>query len=177
VKQSDIKLNNMKTKIFLISILMVVLAISCKKDERMNETDEQFLKTAAQGNYNEIDAGQLAASKAVDSMVRNFGNRMVTDHQAALAELQSLAQDKDVTLPTGPDAAHLAAKQQLLNMSGWKFDSTYIHMQVTDHQTTINLFQNELNNGKNKAVKNYADKYLPIIKTHFNMADNISDRF
>ena len=167
----------MKTKFLFAGLLIVALAPACKKDKKLSDTDENFMKNAAYANYNEIDAGQLAGTQATDSAVRSFAHMMVAEHQTALNELKSLAQDKDIALPTGPDAAHIAAKQQLQQLSGHAFDSAYIHMQVTDHQTTVNLFQGEINSGENEDVQNYARKYLPHIQMHLNMADTIADRF
>jgi putative membrane protein len=167
----------MKTRFFLMSILILTSVVACRKDKKLNDTDENFLMKAAAANYNEIDAGQLAATRATDPAVQSFANMMVSEHQTALNELKTIAADEEVTLPTGPDQAHVAAKQQLMLLSGRAFDSTYIHMQVTDHQATINLFQDEIDNGQHKKVQDYSDKYMPHIRTHLNMADTISDRF
>jgi putative membrane protein len=123
----NIKINKqMKAITVILSTTIIILGTSCKKKDPLNDTDRNFLTMASYGNYNEIDAGQLAATKATDTLVKNFGNRMITDHQIAKNELISLAQNKEVTLPTGPDQTHITMKQQLMNMSGRTFDSTYI---------------------------------------------------
>jgi putative membrane protein len=140
----------------------------------VNQTDRDFMMNAAYGNNAEIDAGSMAASKGTDSSVKMFGQMMVSDHSTAQTELQSVAAQTSVTLPTGLDSAHQAMKAQLQSMSGHTFDSVYIHSQVMDHQKTISLFQNESSNGSNQRVKDYANKYLPIIQTHYQKADSIS---
>jgi putative membrane protein len=178
----------MKTRLFLLATLFLSLIVSCKddkddnnnnnnnNDQSLNDKDKQFLTMAAYSNYAEIDAAQLAGTKATDTAVKNFSFLMVTEHQMALNELKSLAQNR-VTLPTGPDQAHITLKQQLSAMSGRKFDSTYIHLQVTDHQAAETLFKDEINNGKNADVKNYANKYLPHIQMHLTKAISISSKY
>lgn len=168
----------MKTKI-IIGASVVLSMVCCKKEasEKLNDTDRNFMKMAAHSNYAEIDAGQLAASKATDNSVKNFGSLMVAEHQTAQNELNSLASDKKYELPTGPDEAHIALKNQLAQMNGHKFDSAYIHSQVMDHQKVLNLFKEEQNNGKDKDVKNYADKYIHHIQMHYDRADSTAKRF
>jgi putative membrane protein len=62
---------------------------------------------------------------------------------------------------------------QLQTLSGNVFDTTYIGAQVRDHILTIQIFQQELSNGNNQQVKNYANKYLPVIQMHLQEAQNI----
>jgi putative membrane protein len=167
----------MKAKLYVIAAATILLA--CKKDDQptTNANDEQFLRDASVSNYNEIDAGQLASSKAKDRSVKQFGALMVTEHQDAQNELKSLAANKKITIAEAPDQSHAAQKQQLLQMDTAAFDSAYIHAQVTDHQAAVKLFSNEISNGKDQQVKDYANKYLPHIQMHFSRADSTSKRF
>ena len=77
------------------------------------------------------------------------------------------------TLPTTPDAAHIQMKMMLLTEAGLAFDSTYMRMQVTDHQSTINLMQDEISNGSDQKVKDYASSHLTVVQMHKRMADSI----
>src|SRR3569832_1104941 len=55
------------------------------------KTTEAFLQKAAAGQQQEIDLGQLATQKAESDEVKQFGARMVTDHQKARQAVQQLA--------------------------------------------------------------------------------------
>jgi putative membrane protein len=174
----------MKTKHILLSgALFAFILFGCKKDkdndteETMNDTDKNFMKMAATGNYNEVDAGTMASSKATDQSVKTFGQMMVTDHTTAQAELSTLAGNKEISLPSGPDQMHIDMKNQMMQMNGHKFDSAYIHSQVTDHQTVLNLFKDEQANGKDQDVKDYANKFIHHIQMHFDRADSTAKRF
>lgn len=46
----------------------------------LSTTDQQFVTKAAQGGLAEVQLGQLASQKASSSAVKQFGQRMVTDH-------------------------------------------------------------------------------------------------
>lgn len=170
-------------KTIMKALLFAALATigACNKDDdndnnnqSLNQTDRDFMSNATYGNNAEVDAGQLAQSKSTTAAIDNFEMMMVTDHTTAQHDLDSLAHLMSETLPSGIDAAHVVIKQQLTAMSGTMFDSAYIHVQVTDHQKTVQLFQNEISNGKSQRLKDYASKYLPKIQLHLNMADSIA---
>jgi len=165
-------------KLLGIALICAVVFVACNKDDdddnTMNQTDLNFMTMASYSNHNEIAAGRIADSSAVDSAVDMFGRMMVMDHTTAETELTSLAQQMGTSIPQMPDSAHIAMGQMLRSLAGTTtFDQTYISSQVTDHQATISLFQNEINNGINQSVKAYAQKYLPKIQMHKQMADSI----
>ncbi|RYZ54889.1 MAG: DUF4142 domain-containing protein [Sphingobacteriales bacterium] len=174
----------MMRKFALASVTAIALfATSCSREntsdlDQSNETDRNFATMASMGNHAEIAAGTTAMNKGVDSSIRMFGQMMVNEHYAAQADLKRIASMMSMMIPEGLDSMHLAMNQQLAAVpAGFTFDSTYIHSQVMDHQKTITLFQNEIANGKNPALVNYAQKYLPKIQMHYQHADTIADRF
>lgn len=160
--------------------LLATVFTACKKDDdnSLNSTDKNFLVQAAFSNNNEIDAGQLASTKGTKDSVKMYGSMMVSDHTTANTELHTVADPNGVQLPTTPDPAHVVIKQQLMAMTaGTMFDTAYIRGQVRDHNATIALFQDEIANGKNQAVKDLASKKLPVITAHQQLATTISNRF
>ena len=62
-------------------ILALAMACSSAKDSA------KFAATAAQGGMMEVASGRIALQRAVDPSVREFGQRMISDHTAANAEL------------------------------------------------------------------------------------------
>jgi putative membrane protein len=65
-----------------------------------NSKDSEFAMKAAQGGLAEVTEGQLAASKASDPKIKEFGQKMVADHGKANEELKAAAQQSGITLPT-----------------------------------------------------------------------------
>src|SRR5262252_298459 len=46
----------------------------------VSDADKNFAAKAAEGGMTEVNLGQLAAAKATSQEVKDFGNRMVSDH-------------------------------------------------------------------------------------------------
>ena len=136
-------------------------------------SDRDFVVRAGHVNRAEVELGQLAQTKGGSDTVRNYGTLMVTEHTKAQNDLITLAANKNITLPTALDSANLALKTQLMAASGAQFDSLYMKNMVTSHQMSVNLFQNEINQGQDPDIKNYASIYLPHIQMHLSMADSI----
>lgn len=164
------------SRVLVGGCLLVSAVTACSKsdDSSLNDTDRNFMVQAGYSNFNEIDAGTLAGTKGSKDSVKMYGTMMVSDHTTANTELHAVADPRGVTLPSGPDAAHVAIKQQLMAMSGNMFDTAYINGQVRDHQATVALFNNEIANGKDATVKNLASTKLPTIQAHLTLASTIS---
>jgi putative membrane protein len=140
----------------------------------MNSMDQSFLMQTSYGNHAEIAAGQLAATKATNAAVKAFGQMMVNDHSTAQTELEGIASNNGVDVPDQPDPAHQALMQRLMTLQGVAFDTAYMNSQVMDHQNTVNLFEMEISSGQRRQVIDYANKYLPHIRMHLQMADSLA---
>src|SRR5262245_36588594 len=66
--------------------------------------DTHFVTDVAKDGMAEVELGQLAEQKASSDQVKQFAQRMVADHSKANDELKTLAQNKNITLPTAIDA-------------------------------------------------------------------------
>ena len=75
--------------------------------------DSHFVMEAAEGSMAETEYGKLAADKASNAKVKEFGQRMVTDHGKAGDELKTLAASKHITLPTAINPKAKATKDRL----------------------------------------------------------------
>ena len=153
----------MKVKAVYLAVFVLAAFCACKKVDNnspVNANDKQFVTMAAMSNHAEISAAQLALTKSTDATVQAFAQKMITDHTKAQDSLQLIAGQLGLYAPDSLDAAHVQIAAMLSAMSGRAFDSAYVHGQVTDHQTAVNLFQNENSNGSNNKVKSVC-KQLP----------------
>lgn len=169
-------------KKYLWSLLALFVLLSCDKDDDdndrdLNQTDRNFTTKATMANFAEIDAGQLAATKATEMGIRMFGQMMVTDHTTAKAELKNIAMSLGLYAPDSLDAEHVALKNQLMAATGREFDSIYIHSQVKDHQAAIALFELQRMNGDNEQLRDYAEETLPHLQHHLHMADSLANYY
>jgi len=136
----------------------------------LSSTDREFVQHAASGGMAEIQAAQLAQQRAGSPQVRQFAGRMITDHTQAGDELQQIADQLSITLPSQPDSKEMAAQQKLRGLNGANFDEAYAQQEVRDHQQDVALFRKEATSGQDPALKAYAQKTLPILQQHLQMA-------
>ena len=71
----------------------------------LSSTDHKFIEDAARGGVGEVQLGQLAAQKAQSDEVKQFGQRMVSDHSKANDKLKQVATQKNINLPTEMDSS------------------------------------------------------------------------
>jgi putative membrane protein len=160
----------------LATVLGIVQASTAAAQGTMPAVDWQFMLDAVQGGAAEVELGRLAAQRAASDAVRQFGQRMATDHGAANTELMQLAQRKGVVLPRDIDAAHRATISRLSAMSGPAFDQAYMAEMMRDHQQDATLFTREANQGQDPEVRAWAAKILPTIQEHQRFAADVHSR-
>jgi putative membrane protein len=141
-----------------------------------NSTDRNFMSTAADANLAEIDTAKMVAQKSTDPAVKDFANRMVTDHTQASQSLASVAETSNVKLPTEPAATERNQKNELQKLSGAKLDDTYLRDELRGHKEAIAAFENEIKNGQNQEVKHYAVQTLPTLQDHIRIAEDIAGK-
>jgi putative membrane protein len=139
-----------------------------------SSADRSFAQQAAASGMAEIQQAQLAQQRAGSPQVRQFANRMVTDHTQANDQLQQIAQQENFALPSQPGTQDAAATQRLSGLNGSAFDQAYAQDQVRDHQQAVALFRKEATSGHDPALKGFAQKTLPILRQHLQMAEALN---
>jgi putative membrane protein len=135
-------------------------------------SDQHFVMEAAKGGLAEVELGKLAKDKASSDQVKQFAQRMVDDHSKANDELKSIAQNKNITLPTNLDAKDKALQDRLSKLSGEQFDKMYMQHMLQDHRKDVAAFRTESKSGKDPDVKAFAAKTLPTLEEHLKQAQD-----
>ena len=135
--------------------------------------DRAFVMEAGPGGLAEVELGRLAAQKGQSTDVKKFGQRMVTDHSKANAELKKLAASKGITLPAGMNTEQMAEHAKLAKLSGAEFDREYMALMVEDHDKDVAAFQDEAKDGSDPDIKSFAAKTLPTLQEHQRMSKEI----
>lgn len=138
-------------------------------------TDEaDFIRLATSANILEIRSSEMAQEKATMPAVKEFADRMIANHTAASAELASISgttpPDLSSDLTAALDPAYAALLAQLGKVGAEGFDASYADVQRQGHELAIALFQSYATNGKEGAVKDFAEKTLPTLQDHFEAA-------
>jgi putative membrane protein len=147
--------------------------LSDKKDAR---PDAAFVLQAGQDGHAEVELGKLAQKNGSSAGVKDFGQRMVTDHSKAGMELGSIAKKLGMTPPGEPSDKHKAEYKKLAALKGDKFDEEYVQHMVHAHETAVTLFQKQAKHGEAKELRDFAAKTLPTLEEHLKMARSLKDK-
>jgi putative membrane protein len=141
---------------------------------KMSAADSKFIKEAAVGGMEEVSLGQLAAQKATDPDVKNFGQKMVDDHSKANDQLKQVASQKGITVPSALPASKQKEVDHLSKLSGAAFDKKYVSMMVQDHKKDVAEFKKQSAKAKDSDLKSFASTTLPTLQDHLKMIEDIS---
>jgi putative membrane protein len=158
--------------LLLPTLLFAATGLAFAQNGQLDKKDREFIDKAAAGGMEEVAAGKLGESKARNADVKSFASMLVTDHSANNQELQALAQQKGVTLPSalpGKERKKVDKMQQAKH-----FDKTFIDEQgLKDHKHDIKEFEKASKEAKDPDVKAYAAKTLPVLQKHLQRAQEI----
>ena len=132
----------------------------------LSAQDRSFMTTAAQGGMAEVQTAQLAVSKSTNPKIKTFAQKMIADHGKANKQLMTIAQAKNVTLPTSIGPSNTMQKDSLTKLTGTTFDTAYLTGQKSAHASTASLFSKEIASGKDATVVAFAKTVLPTVKQH-----------
>lgn len=136
---------------------------------------QDFVTLAAMSDQFEIQTGQMAADQAGSEQVRQFGQQLVTDHGKSSQQLMSLAQAANLNVAApAMDQRHQVIIDSLKDAKGQGFDTAFAQAQVAAHREGIALFKSYSENGDNPELKAFAEKGLPVLQQHLEMAQKLA---
>lgn len=138
---------------------------------KLSWSDKRFVTKAADDGQAEVQTAQLAATKAANADVREFAQKLVTDHTQVNSELMSLASGKGVTIDK--DDGHDRAYNRLNKKSGSEFDQEFVEHMIDEHEKDIKLFEKASTEAKDSEVRAFASKHLGHLREHLQQAQNL----
>ena len=137
------------------------------------DSAQDFVDKAAVGGMFEVDSSKIAEGKAQDQAVKDFAQKMIDDHGAANAKLQTIAGEQKLTVPKELDAKHKADLDSLQNTKD-AVDKPYVQLQRDAHSEAVTLFESYAKDGDNAQLKTFASETLPTLKMHQEMIEKIA---
>jgi putative membrane protein len=151
------------------------LAMQAQSSETApSPADRKFVTDALKGGMAEVKLGQMATEKGNSQDVKDFGQKMVTDHTKMGDQMKDVAGQIGVTPPTMMTPKDEALEAKLKMLSGDSFDKAYIQAMVKDHQEDLMAFNKEITNGTAPQVKSAAADGKKIISEHLQMIRKIA---
>lgn len=120
---------------------------------------------------NEIEAAQLATQKASSPAVRDYAERMMSDHTAMLEKRRQLITRLNIQ-PESPRLAwamtdtHRETLGELRKKSGQEFDQAYLKSQVAMHEQAIKLALETSASAGNSRLKQHLMDAGPELHSH-----------
>jgi len=145
------------------------------KPERgeLSRKDYKFARDASQANLLEVRLGEIAKQKAANPTIQQFGDTMIKDHTKANDQLKQIASKKGAVLPEQLTRREESEFEHLQKLSGKDFDKAYAARMVKDHQKDIKEFQDATKTLTDPDLKDFAQKTLPTLEHHQQMAQQI----
>jgi putative membrane protein len=162
-----------KRTIAMTALMSISAAAMGATSSPLSRQDISFLKDASELGRAEIQEASLATSRGTTDSIRQFANRMITDHSANNNQLTQIAGQYNVRIPMSLNRTHSADRTALSTMYGNQFDTQYLRNQVKDHQRALTVFQQEASSGQNADVRNLASQTVPTIQDHLRMAQDL----
>ncbi|MDK2745385.1 MAG: DUF4142 domain-containing protein [Nitrospira sp. BO4] len=156
----------------LIYLAMLAAVASFSSGDVFGATSEaqanaqSFLNKAAEEHQIEISLGQLAAQRATNERVKEFGQQMVDDHKKAGQQVEQLAMKDGVQLSAGVNQEHKQRVNELSQLAGHAFDRAYMNYILQNHETTVEEFQREAKTVQDQDIKQWIISIVPFLEAH-----------
>jgi putative membrane protein len=140
----------------------------------LSDSDARFVQTQTENNMAEYQAAQLALQRSQNQNVRNFAEKMITDHTYMQGTLNPIAQmHPRVPLPqtlTEQDREMLA---QLAGLSGPAFDRAYMNSMVQANSRMIGELNSQITYGWDQHISAWVQNTRPILLQHSDVAQQV----
>lgn len=142
------------------------------ESQQLSPADYNFVAQANLGAPFQIDSGRVAERKGTSSEIRDYARLMVVTHIPVVDALNKILQQKDIEAPQNTllHGAYDAMVYSLKTDRGVVLDRDYIEGQVEYQKGNAALFRNEIENGTDPELKEFARATLPKIENHLNRA-------
>ena len=158
-------------RMIMISVTMVVATVIPAARAQEAKPDpkpytQAFLKKTAEEQQAQISLALLADERAANTRVRQFADHMTTIHKKLLKEVEELATEKGVMLPSELNDEHARTIKEFSRLSGHTFDRTYMHYILRDHQIDVQEFEEGMQTVEDSDVLHWTYRTLPMLRAH-----------
>ena len=169
----------MKKTILMSTVVLLTLGAGVSWSQGAGPSDPQIAAIVVTANQVDIDAGKLALSKSHSKDVKEFAQRMVTDHTGVNKSATELVTKLHVTPETNPTSQSLQKGGDdnlaaLKNLSGAAFDKAYVDHEVAYHEAVLQAVDKTLiPSAQNAELKALLVKVRPAFVAHLEHAKHL----
>ncbi len=138
------------------------------------------LSTMHRLNEMEIEMGRLARQRGARDAIKDYGDRLVRDHEFADEKVRDLARSSGVellpiaALPAAGALRDLHERGELVsNQLGLTFDRMFLDLMATSHSTALGLLDEARARLPAGDVKDLVGRLAPILSQHLELARDL----
>jgi putative membrane protein len=146
------------------------LAINKPIDDPTKKSDEQFLISVAEFNFEQILLGKLAQQRSSSTAVRDLAKMLEEDHRETRTALGSMAIIKSISIPGAPTKAAHDIYDKINAAPVEAFDAAYLTEVIASHNDAITLFELCLRSNHDADIQAWAQGRLPVLRLHLSSA-------
>lgn len=151
-----------------------VLPADTAGNPAVSVSDADFVKMASDINQSEIMLGKLAEARGQTQSERAFGQMLVQDHTQSKMQLDGLASTLRLRTAPAPGPMAVAMYEKLQAVPADQFDTMFNQAMASGHEQAIRLFEGEVRQSQNAALRDYAQQTLPTLQRHLQVAQSLS---
>jgi putative membrane protein len=135
--------------------------------------DSAWIRQAIHSNFTEAGLGRLADSRAENEQVKDFAERMVSDHNELNRKWADLAKDNDmeVGIEFGDDGRQ--AIDRLEDLDDAEFDQAYMGEMIRRHEQDLAAFQRMATSARSSEVRALATSSSTSVREHLALARQV----
>lgn len=169
----------MKTIMSAVVAGVLTLGTTMAMAQAAAPNDAQIAGIVVAANTVDINAGKAAKSKSHNKEVKEFAQRMITDHSGVNKQATALVtklhvKPEDSATSKSLKDGGVANLKHLDTLKGEAFDKAYIDNEVTYHQAVLDAIDKTLlPSAQNAELKDLITKVRPAIDAHLQHAQKI----
>jgi putative membrane protein len=157
------------------AVAMAQTAVPPEAPATLNAVDFNFVGQANLGAPFQVDSGRLAETKGTSAAIRDYAHLMVTSHIPVVDALNVILKNENIT-PSNT-LLHGAYDAMIFTLKADQrvaFDRNYVNGQVEYQKGNAALFEQEIQNGSDPHLKEFARQTLPKIVDHLHRAEKLA---
>ncbi|HEV7347103.1 DUF4142 domain-containing protein [Telluribacter sp.] len=171
-----------KLKWNLLLLAGMFVAVSCNNDDdnddnMVAEVDRQFAMTAAEANLLGIRTGQLVQNNTKTQSVRDYNTTMTTYYNTATNDLATLAQRRNISLPTTLGTMNQRDYDRLASYQGMQFDTAYANWAVRSNQRSIDALRAHMSATNDTEFRDWINTRLSTLEQNQMAAQKLQQSF
>lgn len=140
----------------------------------------QFINKVSMLTDESVRISQIAAQRANNQQVKTLAEQVQQATQALQTELGSLAQTRNILIPTGRAGGAFGGDDDAskwANKDGEDFDEDYVQRVVKLHKDAIEALEDYAEDGSaDPELASFAQKHIPVLREQLRQAQALEDQ-